>query len=100
MKKLALALCFSILSTMGVMAQMTVENNVITVEVDENSSRNDLLDIRQELAEHGIDFRYNKVNRRPIKKCSLGCDCRRRKIKIIHFHESIRCWHCKISVQN
>ena len=62
MKKLALAICFSILSSLGAMAQMAIENNVITVEVSEDSSRNDLLEIRQQLSEHGLDFRYNKVN--------------------------------------
>lgn len=62
MKKLALSLCFFVLSNMGLMAQMTVENDVITVEVTEDSSRNDLLEIRQQLQEYGVKFNYTKVN--------------------------------------
>ena len=45
----------------GLFAQMTATDELIRVEVSENSTRNELLEIRQALAEYNIDFRYNGV---------------------------------------
>ncbi|MDA0883209.1 MAG: hypothetical protein O2984_07835, partial [Bacteroidetes bacterium] len=45
----------------GLFAQMTATDELILVEVSENSTRNELLEIRQALAEYNIDFRYNGV---------------------------------------
>lgn len=50
-----------LLASSGLFAQMSVNNGEIRVEVSENSTRNELLEIRQALAEYNIDFRYNGV---------------------------------------
>ncbi len=50
-----------LLACSGLFAQMSVSDGEIRVEVSENSTRNELLEIREALAEYNIDFRYTGV---------------------------------------
>jgi hypothetical protein len=50
-----------LLASSGLFAQMTATDELIRVEVSENSTRNELLEIREALAEYNIDFRYTGV---------------------------------------
>ncbi|MEO0404298.1 MAG: hypothetical protein AAF193_05465 [Bacteroidota bacterium] len=61
MKKFLIALGLAFIGT-GSFAQMTVENEVITIEMDYTTTRNELLDFRRSLVEYGIDFRYDNVD--------------------------------------